>query len=129
MSVIRFGAYEAHLAAGELHKRGLKIKLQVQPFQLLAYLLEHPGDVVSREELRLALWPADTHVEFDNSLNSAVGKLRRALGDSSTNPRFIETLPGRDFPVVLSFLHRRRPAPSALPPECVSSILIETGIV
>ena len=95
--VFRFGVYEADLRTGELRKNGLKIRVQEQPFQVLAYLLEHAGDVVTREELRARLWPADTFVDFDHSLNTAINKLREALGDSAANPRFIETLAKRGY--------------------------------
>ena len=76
----RFGAFEVDLRAGEIYKHGIRLKLQDQPFQVLAFLLEHPGDVVTREELRQKLWPADTFVDFDTGLNSAI---RRITGDSS----------------------------------------------
>ena len=95
--LVRFGSFELDLRAGELRKQGVKIKLQEQPFQILAVLLEHPGQVVTREELRSKLWPADTFVDFDHSLNKAVNKLREALGDSAENPRFIETIPRRGY--------------------------------
>ncbi len=83
--------------SGELRKQGVKIKLQEQPFHVLSVLLERPGEVVTREELRSQNWPADTFVDFDNSLNTAINKLREALGDSADNPRFIETLPRRGY--------------------------------
>lgn len=89
----RFGAYELDVRAGELRKNGLTIKLQRQPLQVLKMLLEQPGEVITREELRNQLWPVDTFVDFDHSLNSAVKRLRDVLGDSGNNPRFIETLP------------------------------------
>jgi DNA-binding winged helix-turn-helix (wHTH) protein/Tol biopolymer transport system component len=95
--VIRFGIFEADLHAGELRRNGSKIKLQDQPFQLLALLLMKPGEVVTREELRGKLWPADTFVDFDHGLNAAVKRLRDALGDSAENPRFIETLSRRGY--------------------------------
>ena len=85
------------LAAGELRKSGIRIRLQEQPFQVLAFLLERSGDVVTREELRQKLWPADTFVDFDHSLNTAVNKLREALGDSATSPRYVETLARRGY--------------------------------
>jgi len=94
---MQFGVFEVDLQAGELRKSGLRIKLQDQPFQILVLLLEHPGEVVTREQLRQRLWPADTFVDFDHSLNSAVKKLRLALGDDPDNPRFIETLPRRGY--------------------------------
>jgi DNA-binding winged helix-turn-helix (wHTH) protein len=93
--VIRFGAFEVDLRAGELRKNGLKIKLQEQPFQVLAMLLRHPGDVVTREELQKTVWPADTFVDFDRGLNKAVNKIGEALNDSADNSRFVETLPRR----------------------------------
>ncbi len=93
----RFGAFEVDLRSGELRKNGHKIRLQDQPFQVLAMLLEHPGEVVMREDLRQKLWPADTFVDFDDGLNTAIKKLRDALGDSAESPRFIETLPKRGY--------------------------------
>jgi len=95
--VVRFGAYEVHLRAGELYRAGRKIRLQIQPFHVLAVLLEHPGEVVAREDLQKRLWPADTFVDFDHSLNTAIKKLRRALSDDKKKPRFIETLPKRGY--------------------------------
>jgi cholera toxin transcriptional activator len=95
--IVRFGVYELDLAAGELRKSGAKLRLQEQPFQVLALLLERAGDVVTREELRQKLWPADTFVDFDHSLNTAVNKLRETLGDSASNPRYIETLARRGY--------------------------------
>ena len=93
----RFGAFEVDLRSGEVHKHGIRLKLQDQPFQILATLLERPGEVVTREELRQKLWPADTFVDFDTGLNSAVRKLRDVLGDSAEEPRYIETLPRRGY--------------------------------
>ena len=95
--VIRFGVFEADLHACELRKSGRRLRLQEQPFYVLAALLERPGVLVSRDELRQRLWPADPFVDFDHSLNTAVNKLREALGDSATNPRFIETLARRGY--------------------------------
>lgn len=95
--ILRFGVFQADLKSGELRKNGVKIRLQEQPFQVLAMLLDHPGDVVTREELRQKLWPADTFVDFDHSLNTAINKLREALGDSASNPRFVETLARRGY--------------------------------
>src|SRR6516225_7386329 len=96
-TILRFGTFEVDLRAGELRKQGVKIKVQEQPFQVLAALLKQPEDVVTREELRKQIWPEDTFVDFDNSLNIAINKLREALGDSADNPRFIETLPRRGY--------------------------------
>lgn len=95
--IARFGVFELDLAAGELRKNGAKLRLQEQPFQVLALLLERAGDVVTREELRQKLWPADTFVDFDHSLNTAVNKLREVLGDSASSPRYIETLARRGY--------------------------------
>jgi TolB-like protein/DNA-binding winged helix-turn-helix (wHTH) protein/tetratricopeptide (TPR) repeat protein len=94
---VRFGVFEVDLRSGELHKHGVKIKLHHQPFQVLTMLLEHPGEVVTREELKSKLWPFDTFVDFDVGLNSAVKKLRDALGDSAEIPRYVETLPRRGY--------------------------------
>src|SRR5271166_1198233 len=96
-AVFRFGVFEVDLREGELRKSGLRVKLQEQPFQLLVTLLERPGEMVSREELQRRLWPADTFVDFDHSLNNAIKKLREALGDQAENPRFIETLHRRGY--------------------------------
>lgn len=93
----RFDAFEVNLRSGELHKHGIRLKLQDQPFEVLALLLEHPGEVVTREELRQKLWPADCFVDFDTGLNNAIRKLRDALGDSAGKPRYIETLPRRGY--------------------------------
>ena len=95
--LLSFGLFELDLQARELRKSGVRIKLQEQPFQILAMLLERPGEIVTREELQKRLWPEDTFVDFDLSLNSAVKKLRQALGDDSENPRFIETLYRRGY--------------------------------
>jgi cholera toxin transcriptional activator len=96
-AIVRFAVYEANLRTGELRKHGNRMRLQEQPFQVLALLLERPGELVTREELRQKLWPADTFVDFDHSLNTAINKLRETLGDSSSAPRFIETLPRRGY--------------------------------
>jgi DNA-binding winged helix-turn-helix (wHTH) protein len=93
----RFGIYEADVRAGELLREGSKIKLQEQPFQVLLVLLERAGEVVTREELRERLWPSDTFVDFDHSLNTAINKLRDALRDAAANPRFIETKARRGY--------------------------------
>jgi len=93
----RFDEYEVDLEAGELRKHGLKIKLQQQPFQILTLLLERPGRVVGREELQKLLWPNDTIVEFEHSINAAINRLREALCDSADAPRYVETLPRRGY--------------------------------
>lgn len=95
--VARFGVFEADLRARELRKHGLRVRLQDQPFQVLAMLLEHPGEIVTREDLQKRVWPADTFVDFDHGLNKAINKIREALGDSAENPRFIETVARRGY--------------------------------
>src|SRR6204780_1320231 len=93
---LRFGVFEADLRNGELTKQGKRLRLQEQPFQLLAMLLERPGELVTREEVRQRLWP-HTIVDFDHGLNKAISKIRDALGDSAENPRFIETVSPRGY--------------------------------
>src|SRR6185436_8332322 len=95
--VIRFGVFEVDLRSGELRKNGLRIKLQDQPFQILTMLLEEPGQVVTREQLRQRLWPDGTFVDFEHGLHAAIQRLRQALNDSADTPRFIETLPKRGY--------------------------------
>jgi TolB-like protein/DNA-binding winged helix-turn-helix (wHTH) protein len=95
--ILRFATFEVDLQARELRKNGLKLKLHGQPFEVLAMLLERPGELVSREQLRERLWPTDTFVDFDHGVNTAINRLREALGDSADNPRFIETLPRRGY--------------------------------
>ena len=95
--IVRFGIFEVDLKEGDLRRSGLKVKLQEQPLQVLGVLLEHPGEVVTREELRTKLWPADTFVDFDHGLNAAVRRLRDALGDSADTPRFVETVARRGY--------------------------------
>src|SRR5437870_9585924 len=96
-AVVRFAEFELDLRTAELRKRGLRLRLQEQSFQVLAMLVAKPGELVTREELRQKLWPADTFVDFDHGLNAAVNKLREALNDSASAPRFIETLPKRGY--------------------------------
>ncbi len=115
---VRFGVFELDLRTGELRKRGLRIRLQEQPFQVLAMLLERPRELVTREELRQRLWTADTFVDFDHGLNKAINKIRGALGDSAASPRFIETVARRCYrfiadvaSVETSTLLRRRTVP------------------
>src|SRR5215470_17571223 len=95
--ILRFSIFEVNLQTGELRRKGQKVKLQDQPFQVLAALLERPGEVVTREELRCKLWPADTFVDFDHSLNAAIKRLRDALGESAETPIFVETLARRGY--------------------------------
>jgi cholera toxin transcriptional activator len=95
--IVRFGVFEVDLVSGELRKNGTRIRLQEQPFQVLTMLLERPGEMITREDLRTKLWPADTFVDFDHSLNTAVNKLREALGDAAANPRFVQTVARRGY--------------------------------
>jgi cholera toxin transcriptional activator len=95
--IVRFGVFEADLAAGELRREGTLVKLQDQPFRLLAILPKHPGAIVTREEFRAALWPDGSFVDFEYGVNTAIRKLRYALGDSAENPRFIQTLPRKGY--------------------------------
>lgn len=95
--IVRFGVFEAALKTGELRKNGLRVPLQGQPFQVLAILLGHSGELVTREELRQKIWPKDTFLDFDHALNTAITKIRIALGDDADSPRFIETLPRRGY--------------------------------
>src|SRR5277367_1258643 len=117
-AILRFDLYALDLRAGELFKSGRKLKLQEQPFRILAMLLQHPGELVTREELRQRLWPEDTFVDFDHSLNTAVKKLRRALCDEAGEPRFVETLPRRGYRFVGSLMGHPSPSPetSTAPP-------------
>ena len=94
---VRFSPYEVDLETGELWKHGVALKLAGQPFEILAYLVDRPGRLVSREELRAQLWPHETFVDFDHGLNAAVNRLRLALCDSAENPKYIETLPRRGY--------------------------------
>lgn len=95
--IVRFGTFEADLQSGELRKNGHKIPLHGQPFQVFTFLLQHSGKLVTRDELRQQLWPEDTFVDFDHGLNTAIAKIRTALGDDADNPRFVETLPRRGY--------------------------------
>jgi DNA-binding winged helix-turn-helix (wHTH) protein len=95
--IVRFGVFELDLSAGELRKNGVKLRLQEQPLQVLAMLLGRAGEVVTREDLRQKLWPSDTFVDFDHSLNTAVNKVREVIGDSASSPRYVETLARRGY--------------------------------
>jgi DNA-binding winged helix-turn-helix (wHTH) protein len=112
--LVRFGAFEADLQTGELRKDGVKLKFSGQPFQVLAILLERPGDVVTREELQKRLWP-DTFVDVERNLNTAVNKIREVLGDSAENRRFVETLPRRGYRFI---------APVATNPSLADCVLV-----
>src|SRR6266404_634837 len=111
---ISFGVFEVDLHAGELRKRGAKVKLQEQPLQILQILLANPGNVVTREELQQRIWPADTFVDFDHGLNNAIRRLREALGDSADTPHYIETVARRGYRFI-GRLAAVDPAPATIP--------------
>ena len=108
-AIVRFDVFEIDLQAGELRKEGRKVKVQEQPFRVLSLLLRRPGQLVTREELREQLWPADTFVDFDHGLNSAVARLREALRDSADKPRFIETMAKRGYRFISPLEASNRP--------------------
>jgi len=126
--ILRFDVFELNLRAGELYKGGRKIRLQGLPLRVLAILLEMAGQVVTREELRGKLWSADTFVDFEHSLNTAVAKLRRALNDEAEKPRFIETLPRRGYRFVGSLAEKlsthQAPPASAPVADLVGGIFV-----
>lgn len=124
----RVGAFEVDLKAGELRRNGSRIRLQEQPLQILTMLLERPGEVVSREELRNRLWPADTYVDFDHSLNAAVRRLRDSLGDSAENPRFVETVARRGYRLLVPVLSLAPTISPATGPVTVLPAPKKTGI-
>jgi TolB-like protein/DNA-binding winged helix-turn-helix (wHTH) protein/tetratricopeptide (TPR) repeat protein len=115
--IVRFATFAVDMQTGELRKSGLKLKLHGQPFEVLAMLLEKPGEVVGREQLRERLWPTDTFVDFDHGVNTAINRLREALGDSADNPRFIETLPRRGYRFIAPVESSAPPAQTAPPVE------------
>ena len=118
--VIRFGVFEVDTVTGELRKHGLRIKLQEQPFQVLSLLLARPGELVTREELRLKLWPADTFVDFEQGLNKAINKLREALSDDRETPRYIETLPRRGYRFIAPVMSAQQLSEPSAPPAVVA---------
>src|SRR5215469_11348243 len=112
LAPLRFGVFELELHTGELRKHGIRVKLQDQPLRVLQVLLERPGETVTREELRRRIWPDGTFVDFDQSLNRAVNKLREALGDGAGIPRFIETLPRRGYRFIAPVDRTPKPEPN-----------------
>jgi DNA-binding winged helix-turn-helix (wHTH) protein len=120
--IVRFGVFEADLVTGELRREGLRVRLQEQPFQVLAMLLERPGELVTREEMQKRLWPADTFVDFDHSLNTAVNKLREALSDAAANPRFVQTVARRGYRFIAP-LQRPEDAPGVSTEAPAQSVL------
>ncbi|MCU1307840.1 MAG: lysine decarboxylase transcriptional regulator, CadC [Acidobacteriaceae bacterium] len=131
-TTFRFGPFEADLRELELRKRGVKLRLQEQPFQVLGILLQRAGELVTREELRTALWPADTFVDFDHSLNTAINKIREVLGDSASNSQFVETVPKRGYrfianvealsPAPAQIAQTPKPDADALSPETLNQL-------
>src|SRR5215471_19317883 len=130
-SPVRFGLFEIEVKAGELRKQGYKVKLQEQPFQVLVMLLERPGEVVTRDELKRCLWPSDTYVDFEGGLNRAINKLREALGDDADSPRFIQTLPRRGYrfvaPVEIASKQQNE-EPASMPVLAAAEITDEISI-
>jgi len=129
----RFGPFSVDLRAGELYQRGKKVKVQLLPLQLLGALLEKPGELVSREELKSRLWPADTFVDFEHGLNTAIKKLRQALGDNPAKPALIETLPKKGYRFI-GRLEANGARPPSIPPRAAAlagkifSIFADDGI-
>ena len=111
--IVRFSIFEVNLRTRELRRQGQKVKLQEQPLQVLAALLERPGEMVTREELRGKLWSSDTFVDFDHGLNAAIKRLRDALGESADNPVFIETLARRGYRFIAPVVQDATPEPEA----------------
>lgn len=109
--VVRFGNYTLDLESGELFQNGSKLLLPEQPFRILALMVRQPGTLTTRDDLRRELWPEDTFVDFEHSVNAAIKRLREALGDSATTPRFIETLPRRGYRFI-GELHAECPEPA-----------------
>ena len=126
--VIRFGVFEVDLAAGELRKSGMRLRLQGQPFQVLALLLERAGEVVTREDLQQKLWPSDTFVDFDHSLNTAINKLREALGDSASSPRYVETLARRGYRFIAPLQLEPKAAEPSPPPPALKLVPKGAGV-
>src|SRR4029077_3909091 len=127
---VRFGSFEVDLHAGELRKGGVKIKLHGQPLDVLAMLLEEPGEMVTREELQRKLWAADTFVDFEHGLNKAINKLREALGESADSPRFVETLPRQGYRFIATVESpvsedSRIPGPSSSPESSARNNLLK----
>ena len=122
MRATRFGPYELRLSSRELYKFGTKVKLRPQPFQVLSLLLDRPGDVVTREQLRQQLWPSDTFVDFEHSLNTAIKELRGVLNDSATDARFIETLPKLGYRFIFPVEHG---APNGQPIPVAAAVELE----
>jgi len=125
----RFGVFEADAASGELWRKGMRVRLHAQPFQVLLLLLRKPGELLTREEIAAQLWPDGTFVDFDHGVNSAINRLREALGDTAANPRFVETLERRGYRFVAPVSVVSQPAsePSQVPAVPEDSAPEQTG--
>ncbi len=128
VNTVRFGPFQLDLRTAELHNNGTTTKLPEQPFQILVELVEHPGEVVTREELRQRLWHSDTFVDFEHGLNSAVKRLRVALGDSAEKPRYIETLPRHGYRLMVS-VEKSEPATAATPRVSIHKVLVPAAVI
>src|SRR5215470_11597512 len=132
--IYRFGLFETDVAKGTLTRNGIRVKLQDQPFRVLILLLERPGEIVTRDELRQRLWPEGTYVDFDGSLNVILKKLRAAIDDDSDNPRFIETVPRHGYRFIApvtgdrkpEFVAGERPQVIAVPADIAPAIPVQT---
>jgi len=122
-----FSVFEVDLRTGELRKQGLKVKLHGQPFQVLAMLLERPGELVTREEIREKLWPGDTFIDFEKSINTSIKRLREALGDDAAAPRFIETLPRHGYRFIAPVKGRAGNGAHAVAPVSPPAIPVAVG--
>jgi cholera toxin transcriptional activator len=120
----RFGAFEADATVGELRRQGVRIKLNAQPFQVLSLLLERPGELLTREEISRVLWPDGTFVDYEHGVNSAVNRIREALGDTASNPRFVETLARRGYRFVAPV---ERIGEAVAPPEAAPAVVAEAA--
>src|SRR5438132_3855090 len=126
---LRFGVFELDPQAGELRKKGMKIRLQGQPVEILAMLLQHPGEAITRQELQKKLWPADTFVDFEQGLNNAMKRLRASLDDSAENPHFIETLPRHGYRFIGSLNGSRQvPAERAKPTRRAGASILRAAL-
>ncbi len=126
--IFQFGVFEVNVAHGELRKHGVKIKLHAQPFQVLLMLLEQPGTVISRTEMRERLWGEGTFVDFESGLNTAVNKIREALSDSAANPRYVETVPGKGYRFIAPVVGAESAAPAEMPATPADARLPEKDI-
>jgi len=124
---VHFDTFEVDLHSGELRNHGSKISLQPQPFQILAILLEHPGELVTREEIRQRLWPADTFVDFEHSLNTSIKKLREALGEHDGGPRYVETLPRHGYRLICNVERIEVPSPFSTRQPSGQPTAVEVG--